>query len=228
MAAVMLSKGVSVELEVRTNNGRRIDLLTNRYAIECKPTLTRDALLRAAAQMKLYASSFPNHEYVLAGISPRNREGFKAAHSTAVDIKKEFGYTIWFIDKMSYFADTEDKSDGDDRHENKLHTPSNWIDDVYELKLERANIDLRMDAVLKHKKSDPNYVAPPPVDLSDKPLCERWGYEKPIEMFWEVARTVLVMALLLSPIVIPLALAVWSEPPCYALTTNRLTPAPLT
>ena len=58
MAAVMTRKGIAVELEVRTNNGRRIDLLTNRYAIECKPTLTRDALLRAAAQMKLYASSF--------------------------------------------------------------------------------------------------------------------------------------------------------------------------
>ena len=127
----MTRKGIAVELEVRTNNGRRIDLLTNRYAIECKP-ITRDALLRAAAQMKLYASSFPNHEYVLAGMSPRSREGYKSAHSTAVDIRKEFGYTIWFIDRMTFFTEPTKR---------KLETKREIV----------------------------------PVDMSGKPMCERWG-----------------------------------------------------
>lgn len=111
MVAVMLQKGISVEIEVRTHNGRRVDLLTKRYAIECKTTLTRDALLQAAAQMKLYSRSFPNHEYVLAGMSPRSRAGYKAAHSTAVDIKKEFGYTTWFIDRMSFFMEQPEEAD---------------------------------------------------------------------------------------------------------------------
>lgn len=105
MMKMMLSKGIAVQAEVTTRNGRRIDLVTNRYAIECKPTLTRDAMLRAAAQMKLYESSFPHHEHVLAGMSPRSSAGYRAAHSTAVDIKKEFGYTVWFIDRMSFFTE---------------------------------------------------------------------------------------------------------------------------
>lgn len=126
MAAVMVSKGVQVELEVTTHNGRRIDLVTNRYAIECKSTLTRSSLLQAAAQMKLYARSFPNHEYVLAGMSPRDLKGYKAAHSTAVDIKREFGYTVWFIDRMSYFTDIKkDEENLEKREKNSTNIKDN-------------------------------------------------------------------------------------------------------
>ena len=154
IAAVMTSKGVKVDLEVATHNGRRIDLVTSRYAIECKPTLTRAALLQAAAQMKLYARSFPNHEYVLAGMSPQNTKGYKAAHSAAVDIREEFGDTVWFIDRMSYFTDIEDKEDDEANCKDETHNTSHRIDDIYGIKRTRTDIKLTVNTDLKRKKSE--------------------------------------------------------------------------
>lgn len=144
MASVMAANGTKVELEVTTHNGLRIDIVTSRYAIECKPTLTRDALLQAVGQMGLYARSFPDHEYVLAGMSPRSESGYKAARNIAEVIKEEHGYTVWFIDRMSYFSESEPESASAPVPASETNyryipcNPNNLIDDVYGLKRQRT------------------------------------------------------------------------------------------
>lgn len=103
VAAVLTASNEPAQREVLTDNGRFVDVLSPNYAIECKKVLSRSALLQAAGQMGLYQSSFPNRQYVLAGLSPTSERALASAKSTAADIKDEFGYDTWFIDELPLF-----------------------------------------------------------------------------------------------------------------------------
>ena len=59
---------------------------------------------------------------------------------------------------------------------------------------------------------DPSYVAPPPVDLSDKPLYRRWGYEDYPNMIKGIVGGIAGVLLLLSPIVLAVSYSIFIEP----------------
>ncbi len=88
--------------EVPTTGGGRVDIVTDRYIIECKKTLTRSSLFHASGQMTTYRSDFPGKRAVVAGLSPKS--GDSEARSVAERLKMN-GVLVWFIDEMEVFQD---------------------------------------------------------------------------------------------------------------------------
>jgi hypothetical protein len=101
----LIGMGVKNKREVVTDNGSRIDILSDQWAIEVKPVLHRSALFQSAGQMSVYKSSFPGRELVLAGIAPSSEPSLKSAIATAARIQKEMGIQVWFIDQMPEFQE---------------------------------------------------------------------------------------------------------------------------
>jgi hypothetical protein len=101
----LIGMGVKNKREVVTDNGSRIDILSDQWAIEVKPVLHRSALFQSAGQMSVYKSSFPGRDLVLAGLAPSSEVGLKSAITTAARIQKEMGIQVWFIDQMPEFQE---------------------------------------------------------------------------------------------------------------------------
>jgi hypothetical protein len=94
--------GHNVYREVKCADGGAIDILTQKYAIECKRYLTRAALFAAAGQLRTYEQHFPEQKPVIAGLTPA-LEG--ADFQAVADRLKTSGIEVWFIDQMGAFVD---------------------------------------------------------------------------------------------------------------------------
>jgi len=104
LAIALQNLGHENEREVSTaSGGGRIDILSDQYAIEVKPKLTRSALFQASGQIQSYQSSFPGRQMVIAGIAPSGESAYKSAKNTAQVIEKENGILTWFVDEMPEF-----------------------------------------------------------------------------------------------------------------------------
>lgn len=86
--------------EVTFPSGKRIDVLTNLYAVEVKPKLTRDAIYQAMGQLMAYKRFVGDRELVIAGITPKDE---KSSISTAKEAKAS-GISVWYVDKMEIFV----------------------------------------------------------------------------------------------------------------------------
>lgn len=94
------------EREVVTAGGNgRIDVLSEKYAIEVKPKLNRSAMFQAAGQVQSYKSSFPGRQLVIAGLAPSGEDAYKSAKNTAQVLEQENGIVTWFVDEMTEFKD---------------------------------------------------------------------------------------------------------------------------
>ncbi|MBD0334904.1 MAG: hypothetical protein ICV62_05410 [Cyanobacteria bacterium Co-bin13] len=94
--------GHNVYREVKCPDGGAIDILTQKYAIECKRYLSRAALFAAAGQLRTYEQHFPEQQPVIAGLTPES-EG--TDFDAVADRLKTSGVEIWFIDQMDAFLD---------------------------------------------------------------------------------------------------------------------------
>lgn len=94
--------GDSPRWEVPTTGGGRVDIVTDRYIIECKKTLTRSSLFHANGQMGTYRSDFPGKRPVIAGLSPNSSDS--EARNVAERLEMS-GCLVWFIDEMDVFQD---------------------------------------------------------------------------------------------------------------------------
>ena len=92
---------VGGQREVKFADGSRIDILTDRYAIEVKPKLTRSALLQALGQTTVYQSNCSGTVPVIAGMTPKNAE---ESYANAERIRQA-GVQVWYIDQMNQFVD---------------------------------------------------------------------------------------------------------------------------
>lgn len=89
--------GHNVYREVKCADGGAIDILTQKYAIECKRYLNRAALFAAAGQLRTYEPHFPEQTPVIAGLTP---ESEASDYNAVADRLKTSGIEIWFIDQM--------------------------------------------------------------------------------------------------------------------------------
>jgi aryl-alcohol dehydrogenase-like predicted oxidoreductase len=94
--------GHNVYREVKCPDGGAIDILTQKYAIECKRYLSRAALFAAAGQLRTYEQHFPEQQPVIAGLTP---ESEAADFDAVADRLKTSGVEIWFIDQMDAFTE---------------------------------------------------------------------------------------------------------------------------
>lgn len=97
--------GDNVFREVSAGGGR-CDVVTNQYAIEVKPTLTRSAIFQAAGQLGSYKADLPGKTCVIAGLLPSGERSAQSAINTA----ERCGYEVWFVNHMQQFQDFYDGS----------------------------------------------------------------------------------------------------------------------
>ncbi|MEM9264545.1 MAG: hypothetical protein AAGA46_03380 [Cyanobacteria bacterium P01_F01_bin.13] len=91
---------VGGEREVEFPDGSRIDVLTDKYAIEVKPKLTRSSLLQALGQSTIYKNNCPDRVHVIAGLTPSNTaESYANAERV-----REAGTQVWYVDQMDEFV----------------------------------------------------------------------------------------------------------------------------
>lgn len=90
LANALRKKGHDVIREVSASNGRA-DIITNFYIIECKLVLTRESLLQALGQLRIYALDWPKHKQVICGCSAANDEKYKATYRDCIRL----GVEIW-------------------------------------------------------------------------------------------------------------------------------------
>lgn len=96
---------VGGQREVKFSDDSRIDILTNRYAIEVKPKLTRTALLLALGQSTIYKTNCPDRVHVVAGLTPKNKP---ESYATAGRVKQA-GTQVWYVDQMPQFIEHWEK-----------------------------------------------------------------------------------------------------------------------
>ncbi|PSR18172.1 hypothetical protein C8255_08865 [filamentous cyanobacterium CCP3] len=94
--------GDSPRWEVPTIGGGRVDIVTDRYVIECKKTLTRSSLFHANGQIGTYRGDFLGKKLVIAGLLPSS--GDSEARNVAERLRMS-GCLVWFIDEMEVFQD---------------------------------------------------------------------------------------------------------------------------
>lgn len=98
--------GHNVYREVKCPEGGAIDILTQKYAIECQHALTGTTLSAAADQLRTYQQHFPEQKLVIAGLTPSDKDDSANDDSAAVvEQLKASGIEVWFIDEMSSFSD---------------------------------------------------------------------------------------------------------------------------
>lgn len=102
LAQWLEAHGHNVYREVKCADGGAIDILTQKYAIECKRHLTRAALFAAAGQLRTYEQHFPEQQPVIAGLTP---EAEGTEYYAVADRLKTSGIEIWFIDQMTPFIE---------------------------------------------------------------------------------------------------------------------------
>jgi hypothetical protein len=90
LAQALRERGFDVIREVSASNGRA-DIITNFHLIECKLVLTRESLLQALGQLRIYAMDWPKHKQVICGCSAANDEKYRAAYRDCVRL----GVEIW-------------------------------------------------------------------------------------------------------------------------------------
>jgi hypothetical protein len=88
-------------LEVSAGGGR-IDILTQRYLIEVKLTLSRRTINEAAGQARPYEHDYPNHQVVIAGLTPSS--GQEESYNMAKRFRS-IGLQVWYLDQMQQFVD---------------------------------------------------------------------------------------------------------------------------
>lgn len=127
--------GHNVYREVKCPEGGAIDILTQKYAIECRYSLTSSTLSEAADQLRAYKQHFPEQKPVIAGLTPssipaaalkaaapesdtpesgtQKAEALEPTTSQSEDSPftlvteriKNSGIEVWFIDQMGEMAD---------------------------------------------------------------------------------------------------------------------------
>ncbi|MBD0267921.1 MAG: hypothetical protein ICV77_06470 [Cyanobacteria bacterium Co-bin8] len=93
--------GHNVYREVACPDGGTIDILTQKYAIECKRDWPQADLSAAAEQLRAYRQHFPEQQPVIAGLAPAPAD---TDFDAATDRLKTSGVEIWFIDQMEAFT----------------------------------------------------------------------------------------------------------------------------
>ena len=90
LAQALREKGFDVIREVSASNGRA-DIITNFHLIECKLVLTRESLLQALGQLRIYALDWPNRQQVIVGCSSADDSRYKATYRDCLRL----GVEIW-------------------------------------------------------------------------------------------------------------------------------------
>lgn len=90
LAKTLKEKGHDVIREVSASNGRA-DIITNFYLIECKLVLTRESLLQALGQLRIYALDWPKHQQVICGCSAADDDRYRATYRDCIRL----GVEIW-------------------------------------------------------------------------------------------------------------------------------------
>ncbi len=112
--------------EVTFQNGKRIDILSEHYAVEVKPKLTRSAIYQAMGQLTAYKSYTGDRQLVVAGISPSDA---KSAESTANEARAA-GMEVWFVDQMPAFQSAWNgvsSESGSPEPSNDIEIFFNWL-----------------------------------------------------------------------------------------------------
>lgn len=97
IAAWLEAKGERPQQEAWVTHGR-LDILTNRYAIEVKLSLSHRALFQAVGQLVVVAPS--GLRLVAAGLTPSKN---KERSIEIAEILREKGLQIWFLDQDEGF-----------------------------------------------------------------------------------------------------------------------------
>jgi hypothetical protein len=90
LAQALREKGFDVIREVSASNGRA-DIITNFHLIECKLVLTRESLLQALGQLRIYALDWPNLKQVIVGCSAVEDDRYRATYRDCLRL----GVEIW-------------------------------------------------------------------------------------------------------------------------------------
>lgn len=99
--------GHSVHRHVSCNDHHEVDILTQAYTIECQPILTPTSLWMAADSLQGCQNQFPEHQPVIAGLSP---DATEETQLTLEEIQKS-GIEVWFVDQMPPFLEYYDQLD---------------------------------------------------------------------------------------------------------------------
>ena len=90
LAQALREKGFDVIQEVSASNGRA-DIITNFHLIECKLVLTRESLLQALGQLRIYALDWPDRKQVICGCSATDDDRYRATYRDCLRL----GVEIW-------------------------------------------------------------------------------------------------------------------------------------